>query len=190
MEELKARIVAEGKVLGDSILKVDRFLNHQIDPGLMKRIGQEFANSFAKLRVSKIITIESSGIAPAVMTGLALDVPVIFIRKKKPSTAQGKVYTADVYSYTKKETNMIYIEEELLTPNDRVLIIDDFLANGEAALGLAHLVKQSGAHIVGIGVVIEKAFQQGHQLLENAGYQVRALASITSLTNGHIQFIE
>ncbi|CAM3171943.1 xanthine phosphoribosyltransferase [Sporolactobacillus spathodeae] len=190
MEELKERILREGEVIGNNIIKVDRFLNHQIDPVFMQAIGRQFAAQFADQKITKVITIESSGIAPAVMTGLALEVPVIFIRKKKPTTSKGEVFVAEVYSYTKKETNAIYIEKELLTNQDRVLIIDDFLANGEASLGLAKLVEMSGALVAGVGIVVEKSFQNGRHRLDHAGYRVHALARIASLEGGEVRFLD
>ncbi|MFX3617029.1 MAG: xanthine phosphoribosyltransferase [Sporolactobacillus sp.] len=190
MEELKERIIKEGQVIGSNILKVDRFLNHQIDPVFMQRIGKQFAKLFAPQNISKVITIESSGIAPAVMTGLALQVPVIFIRKKKPVTANEEVLVTDVYSFTKKVTNTIYIEKGLLTPDDRVLIIDDFLANGEASLGLVRLIELSGAKVAGIGIVVEKSFQEGRRRLDQAGYAVHSLARVASLEKGEVQFLD
>jgi xanthine phosphoribosyltransferase len=189
MNFLEERIIADGKVLSENVLKVDSFLTHQLDPELMSQIGKEFAFRFADDGITKIVTIESSGIAPAVMTGLHMNLPVIFARKRKSVTFSDELLTASVYSFTKKESNEIAIAKKYLHENDRVLIIDDFLANGQAALGLIDLVKQSGAEVAGIGIVIEKSFQQGAQKLNDLGIRVESLASIASLTNGKVTFI-
>lgn len=190
MQRLKDKIRQEGKVLSDDVLKVDSFLNHQIDPQLMKEIGEEFAKRFHDAGITKILSIESSGIAPATMAGLVLDVPVIFARKRKSLTLSDNLYTAKVYSYTKNETNDISISKEFIHNNDIVLIIDDFLANGQAALGLIDLVEQTGASLAGIGIVIEKGFQSGGKLLRDRGVRVESLANISSLKNGHVEFFE
>lgn len=189
MRLLEEKIISEGRVLSDQVLKVDSFLNHQIDPFLMKEIGKEFAARFANEGITKIVTIESSGIAPAVMAGLYLNVPVVFARKRKSLTLTDDLLTASVHSFTKKETNEISISEKYLDEADRVLIIDDFLANGQAALGLVEIVQQSGAVVSGIGIVIEKAFQQGSEKLKERGLRVESLARIASLANGEVQFI-
>lgn len=189
MELLKQRIQSDGLILNNSLLKVDSFLNQQIDPELMMKIGEEFARRFQGERITKILTIESSGIAVSVMTGLILKVPVIFARKKKPKVTGEDVYTAKVYSYTKGESNTIMISKQFICPEDNVLIIDDFLANGEAAAGLAALVEQAKARVVGIGIVIEKSFQPGAQKLTDAGYRVESLARIKSFSNGQVNFL-
>lgn len=188
MQLLKDRIIAEGRVLNSSILKVDSFLNHQIDPFLMKVMGEEFAKRFKTDGVTKILTIEASGIAVAVMAGLALNVPVVFARKKKSSATVEETYAAKVYSFTKAETNYITVAKHFMPSNERVLIIDDFLANGEAALGLAEIVRQAGSTVVGIGIVIEKAFQPGAKKLADAGYRVESLARIASFENNKVNF--
>ena len=189
MEALKEKIVKEGIVLSDSVLKVDSFLNHQIDAHLMMEIGKEFANLFKSEGITKILTIESSGIAPSVMTGLMLNVPVVFARKRKSLTLAGDLLTSKVHSFTKNETSEISVSQKYLLEGDRVLIIDDFLANGQAALGLADIVAQANADIVGFGIVIEKSFQEGGQMLRNKGYRVESLAEVQSLQNGQVQFI-
>ncbi|NRD79588.1 xanthine phosphoribosyltransferase [Bacillus sp. BRMEA1] len=189
MNFLEKRIKKDGKVLTDHVLKVDSFLNHQLDPGLMLQIGEEFANRFANEGITKIVTIESSGIAPAVMTGLQMKLPVVFARKKKSVTLADELLTASVYSFTKKESNEIAISKKYLQENDRVLIIDDFLANGQAALGLTDIVKQSGAEVAAIGIVIEKSFQEGANKLRELGFKVESLARIASLTNGEVTYI-
>lgn len=189
MKLLEKKISTDGKILSENVLKVDSFLNHQIDPQLMLDIGKEFARIFAGEGITKIITIESSGIAPAVMAGLYMNVPVIFARKRKSLTLVDDLLTASVHSFTKNETNEISISNIYINETDRVLIIDDFLANGEAALGLVKIVQQSGAEIAGIGIVIEKSFQQGAQKLKDLGLRVESLARIASLSNGVVTFI-
>lgn len=190
MEELKTRIKEVGTVLPGNVLKVDAFLNHQIDAGLMQRIGQAFAARFADAGITKVWTVESSGIAPAVMTGLALGVPVIFARKHKSLTLNEGLYTAEVYSYTKQVTNKITIAQKYVAPDDKVLIIDDFLANGQAVSGLLAIAKQAGVTVTGAGIVIEKTFQPGRLALEKQGIPVVSLAKIKSLANGQVEFAE
>ncbi len=188
MKRLEERISQDGQVLSEHVLKVDRFLNHQIDPVLMQEIGKEFAARFANDGITKIVTIESSGIAPAVMAGLYLNVQVVFARKRKSLTLSEDLLTASVHSFTKNETNEISISKKYVHKDDRVLIIDDFLANGQAALGLIDIVKQSGAHVTGIGIVIEKSFQDGAAKLRQLGIRVESLARIAALTNGKVTF--
>ncbi len=190
MEELKTRIKEVGTVLPGNVLKVDAFLNHQIDAGLMQRIGQAFAARFADAGITKVWTVESSGIAPAVMTGLALGVPVIFARKHKSLTLNEGLYTAEVYSYTKQVANKITIAQKYVAPDDKVLIIDDFLANGQAVSGLLAIAKQAGVTVTGAGIVIEKTFQPGRLALEKQGIPVVSLAKIKSLANGQVEFVE
>ncbi|KPU51488.1 xanthine phosphoribosyltransferase [Bacillus wiedmannii] len=190
MKALQEKILNEGKVLSGDVLKVDAFLNHQIDPVLMQEIGKEFAKRFKEENITKIVTIESSGIAPAVMAALELGVKVIFARKRKSLTLQDNMYVANVYSFTKQETNEISLSRNHIDENDHVLIIDDFLANGQAALGLMSLVEQAGASIVGIGIVIEKAFQDGGKKLREQGVRVESLAEIASLDNGTVTFVQ
>ncbi|GEN32195.1 xanthine phosphoribosyltransferase [Cerasibacillus quisquiliarum] len=188
MKLLEEKILSEGKVLSDTVLKVDTFLNHQIDPQLMQAIGKEFAERFSDAKVTKIVTIESSGIAPATMTGLELQVPVIFARKRKSLTLSSNLYTATVYSFTKQESNDISISKDMIGKDDVVLLIDDFLANGQALKGLYDLVKQAGAQVAGAGIVIEKGFQSGGNDIREAGIRVESLAIIDSLSNGQIRF--
>ncbi|HDR7543799.1 MULTISPECIES: xanthine phosphoribosyltransferase [Bacillus] len=190
MKVLQEKILNEGKVLSGDVLKVDAFLNHQIDPVLMQEIGKEFAKRFKEEDITKIVTIESSGIAPSVMAALELGVKVIFARKRKSLTLQDNMYVANVYSFTKQETNEISLSRNHIDENDRVLIIDDFLANGQAALGLMSLVEQAGASIAGIGIVIEKAFQDGGKKLREQGVRVESLAEIASLDNGTVTFVQ
>ncbi|MCM2981884.1 xanthine phosphoribosyltransferase [Niallia circulans] len=190
MELLKKKIEEEGIVLSDHVLKVDSFINHQMDPQLMKEIGLEFARLFKDAGITRILTIESSGIAPAIMAGLALDVPVIFARKRKSLTLTSDLYTATVYSFTKQESNEITVSKKYMHSDDHVLVIDDFLANGQAALGLANIVEQAGATVSGIGILIEKSFQQGTDDLIAKGYRVESLARIASLKGGKVTFAE
>lgn len=190
MERLKRKIMEEGLVLSDQVLKVDAFLNHQIDPHLMVDIGKEFASRFASEGITKILTIESSGIAPAMMAALELNVPVIFARKKKSLTLHEDILVQKVYSFTKQESNEITVSRKFIIPGDRVLIIDDFLAHGEAAFGLAKIVEQAGADVRGIGIVIEKSFQSGADKLKNAGYRVESLARIASFAGNQVTFLE
>lgn len=187
---LEEFIKEKGTVLPGNVLKVDAFLNHQIDPGLMQEIGNEFARRFKDLGITKIVTIESSGIAPAVFAGLALSVPVVFARKKKSVTLTDNLYTSTVYSYTKKESNDISVSKSFLTEEDTILVIDDFLANGQAVLGILEIAELAGAKVAGIGIVIEKSFQQGRALLNQTGIPVNALARIASLENEEILFLE
>lgn len=189
MKALEEKIVKEGIVLSESILKVDSFINHQMDPVLMKKIGLEFADRFRNNQITKILTIESSGIAPGIMAALELEVPAIFARKKKSLTLTEGLLTTEVYSFTKRESTEIAVSNKFIEAGDNVLIIDDFLANGQAAIGLASLVEQAGANVSGIGIVIEKSFQQGAEEIEKRGYRLESLAKIKSLNNGQVQFV-
>ena len=177
MDILHKKILEHGHVLPGNVLKVDSFLNHQIDPELMLAIGKEFATRFKDAGITKVLTLESSGIAPSVMAGLELGIPVVFARKRKSLTLVENLYTATVYSYTKQTSNDISISKDYIGENDVVLVIDDFLANGQAALGLASLTEQTGATLAGIGIVIEKGFQDGGQLLKERGYKSEAKRS-------------
>ncbi|MEK1376582.1 xanthine phosphoribosyltransferase [Limosilactobacillus fermentum] len=188
MKELEEKIRQFGTVLPGNVLKVDAFLNHQVDPVLMQHIGQEFAARFKDAKITKVWTVESSGIAPAVMTGLALGVPVIFARKHKSLTLNSGMYTADVYSYTKKTTNRISISKRYVDKTDRVLLIDDFLANGQAVEGMLQIADQAGVEVVGAGIVIEKSFQPGSAELTAKGVRVESLAKVSSLADGQVSF--
>lgn len=190
MEELVERIKKEGRVLGDGVLKVDSFLTHQVDPILMEQIGSHFATLFIDAGISKIVTVETSGIAPAVFTAQILGVPLIVARKSKSLTLKEELLTSEVYSFTKQETNQVSISRKLLSKEDHVLIIDDFLANGQAAKGLVELCEQAEATVAAVGIVIEKSFQEGRQLLIDMGLEVVSLARIASLENGQIRFLE
>lgn len=188
MKLLQEKIVKEGKVLSDAVLKVDSFLNHQIDPLLMREIGEEFANRYADQVITKVLTIESSGIAPATFLGLTIGAPVVFARKSKSLTLSENLYTSKVYSFTKNVTNDISVSKDFISADDNVLIIDDFLANGEAVKGLLDIANQAGAHVVGVGIVIEKGFQQGGKILREQGIRVESLARVKSLENGKVEF--
>lgn len=188
MKKLQEKILQEGQALNESVLKVDAFLNHQIDPVLMQQIGKEFATRFKDTGITKVLTLESSGIAPSVMTGLELGVPVIFGRKHQSLTLVDDLYTTSVYSFTKETSNDIAISKEYIQADDVVLIIDDFLANGQAALGLIDIVNQTGADLAGIGIVIEKGFQNGGKKLREKGYRVESLAIVESMQAGDITF--
>ncbi|GED65525.1 xanthine phosphoribosyltransferase [Lysinibacillus fusiformis] len=188
MKLLHDKIMQEGKVLSSSVLKVDSFLNHQIDPLLMKEIGHEFANRFADQVITKILTIESSGIAPSVMLGLEIGAPVVFARKRKSLTLSDNLYTSKVHSFTKNETNDISVSRNFLSEDDNILIVDDFLANGEAVKGLLDIAAQAGANVVGVGIVIEKGFQDGGKLLREQGVRVESLAIVDSLEDGKVTF--
>lgn len=190
MKQLKDKIREEGRALSDQVLKVDAFLNHQVDPVLMKGIGKEFAERFKDANIDRIVTLESSGIAPAMMTALEMGIPFVFARKRKSLTLQDDLVEADVYSFTKQETNRISLSRRFVLPGERVLVIDDFLANGEAALGLTQLVEAAGAEVAGVGIVIEKSFQPGRDKLIGRGYRVESLARIAKLEKDHISFVE
>ncbi|VDG97847.1 Xanthine phosphoribosyltransferase [Lysinibacillus sphaericus] len=190
MQLLKDKIMEEGNVLPGDVLKVDSFLNHQIDAELMQAVGNEFAEKFADAGITKILTLESSGIAPSVMAALQLKVPVVFARKRKSLTQNSNLYSASVYSYTKQESNEISVSEAHLGSEDTLLIIDDFLANGQAVLGLLEIAEQAGSKTAGVGIVIEKGFQPGGTMLREKGLRVESLAIIESLEDLQITFKE
>lgn len=187
MELLKQRIKQDGKCFPGGILKVDNFINHQMDPDLMYEIALEFKRLYEGSGVNKIVTIEASGIAPAIMTGYVMKLPVVFIKKKQPKTMEDMISTV-VHSFTKDRDYTVCISKSFLTPEDKVLFIDDFLAFGNAALGAKSLIEQAGASIVGMGFLIEKAFQDGGQALRAQGIRVDSLAIIDSLDNCCISF--
>ena len=189
MYALEQKILSEGIVLSDEVLKVDAFLNHQIDPVMMQLIGKEFAARFKDAGITKIITIEASGIAPAIMAGLELGVPVIFARKYQSLTLKDDLYRSKVFSFTKQTESTIAISNKHISSADKALVIDDFLAKGQAALGLIDLIHQAKAEVVGVGIVIEKSFQPGRDILLGKGYRVESLARVKSLANGTVEFI-
>lgn len=186
MEALKARILAEGRNLGGGILKVDSFLNHQVDPELMEACGQEFARRFAAVGATKVLTAEISGIAPALATARHLGVPLLYARKLRPITMPDQVYLTVAPSHTKGGPVELIVSPEYLAPGERVLIIDDFLATGSTILGLARLAQAAGAVVVGVGAVIEKRFEGGRDRVAALGVPVEALATITDMRDGQI----
>ena len=190
MKTLEERILRDGQVLGENILKVDSFLTHQVDFSLMKEIGQVFAEAVKDAGITKVVTIEASGIAPAVYVAEALGLPMIFAKKAKNITMTEGILTAEVYSFTKQVTSTVSIAGKFLTSDGKVLIIDDFLANGQAAKGLITIIEQAGAQVEALGIVIEKSFQDGRQLLEAAGYRVLSLARIAGFEKGQVVFTE
>lgn len=191
MKLLQERIVKDGQIEAGNILKVDSFLNHQIDVSLLEEIGKEFHRQFAGQTVNKILTIEASGIAIACIAARYFQVPVVFAKKTRSLNIAGDVYTAKVESFTHKNTNDIIVSKKFLSPGDRILIVDDFLANGKAILGLAKLVEQAGATLVGAGVVIEKGVQDGGKRIREAGIDLRSLAIVEEMDTEHgIRFRE
>ena len=190
MKKLEERILRDGQVLGKNILKVDSFLTHQVDFSLMKEIGQVFSEAVKDAGITKVVTIEASGIAPAVYVAEALGLPMIFAKKAKNITMTEGILTAEVYSFTKQVTSTVSISGKFLNSDDKVLIIDDFLANGQAAKGLITIIEQAGAQVEAVGIVIEKSFQDGRQLLETSGYRVLSLARIAGFEKGQIVFTE
>ncbi|MDD7355523.1 xanthine phosphoribosyltransferase [Streptococcus hyointestinalis] len=190
MKLLEDRIVKDGSVLSDTVLKVDSFLTHQVDTGLMKEIGKVFSDAYKDAGITKIVTIEASGIAPALYTAETMQVPMIFAKKAKNITMTEGILSADVYSFTKQTTSQVSIASKFLSEDDVVLIVDDILANGQAAKGLISIIEQAGAKVAGVGIVIEKSFQDGRQFLEKEGVRVTSLARLQSLENGQITFME
>lgn len=190
MELLKQRILKDGQVLGNDILKVDSFLNHQMDVQLFNEMGKEFFRLFVHKNVTKILTIESSGIGIACIAAQYFNVPVVFAKKTEAKNLDSDTYLAEVFSFTKGKTYSVRVSQKYINPNDIVLIIDDFLANGKAALGLADIVGQAGAQVAGIGIAIEKGFQDGGKLLREKGLEVQSLAIVQSMQNGKISFSE
>lgn len=188
MKLLEERILREGKNLGNGILKVDGFVNHQVDPILMDACGQEFARRFQNIGATKILTAEISGIAPALATGIHMRLPVVYARKHKPITMPDQVFLTLTPSHTKGRTVELIISPEYLSNRERVLIIDDFLATGATILGLVRLATTAGAKIIGIGALIEKTFEGGRDVLAHLDIPIESLACITAMENDHITF--
>jgi xanthine phosphoribosyltransferase len=186
MKLLEEKILKEGIVLNDEILKVDGFINHQVDPKLMKEIGEEFARYFKDKGITKVATIESSGISPAIMTALALNVPLIIMKKSPSKVLKTDLYHTEVSSFTKGTSYELTVSKSHITEEDHILIIDDFLANGEASTGAIRLIRKSNATIAGVGILIEKSFQPGREKLDETKIEVYSLARIESLKNGVI----
>ena len=188
MKLLEERILKDGKNLGNGILKVDSFVNHQVDPALMDACGKEFAKSFASVGATKVLTAEISGIAPAVATALHLGLPVVYARKHKPITMPDQVLLTLAPSHTKGRTVELIVSPEFLADGEKVLIIDDFLASGNTILGLVRLAETAGSEIVGIGALIEKNFEGGRETLKSLGVPIIALARIVSMDNDTFEF--
>lgn len=188
MELLKQRILAEGRALNEHVLLVDCFLNHQVDVNLMRAVGNEFARLFKDAGITRVATIESSGITPAAMTALAMDLPLVIMKKSVSSILKDGIIQTEVFSFTKNASYLLTLKSQFIAPGDNVLLVDDFLANGEAAFGGIKLLEQAGAKIGGVGVVIAKAFQPGMHKLREAGYRVEPLASVSRLDDGIIEF--
>ena len=190
MESLKERILQDGKALSETVLKVDSFLNHGVDAKLMYEIGSYFKEYYKKHGITKIFTIESSGIAPTVMTAMQMELPMVTLKKQSSKILNGNVYQTTVHSFTKGSDYELTLSKDYISEDDNVLIIDDFLANGEAALGAIRLVEEAGAKVGGVGIVIEKSFQPGRDILDKKGYDVYSLARIGKLGKGIIEFIK
>ncbi|SCJ71370.1 Xanthine phosphoribosyltransferase [uncultured Clostridium sp.] len=190
MEKLRKKILEEGQALSENVLKVDSFLNHGVDPELMYEIGTHFKDYFMQKNVTKIFTIESSGIAPTVMTALQMGIPMVTLKKQSSKILNGEVYQTLVHSFTKGSNYELTLSKKYINEDDNILIIDDFLANGEAALGAARLVEMAGAKVAGIGIVIEKSFQPGRDMLNEKGYDVYSLARVAKLDKDLIKFVE
>jgi len=190
MKALKERILKDGVALNESVLKVDSFLNHGVDPKLMNDIGTSFKEHFKNHGITKIFTIESSGIAPTVMTALQMELPMVTLKKQTSKILNGDVYQTTVHSFTKTVDYELTLSKKFISPEDNILIIDDFLAYGEAAQGAIRLIEEGGAKVAGIGIVIEKSFQQGRRSLEDKGYEVYSLARVNKLGKDIIEFVE
>jgi xanthine phosphoribosyltransferase len=190
MNVLQERILKEGKILGNGILKVDSFVNHQVDPNLMDECGRMFAKLFANVGATKILTAEISGIAPAIATGIHMRLPVVYARKNKPITMPDQVYLTLAPSHTKGRMVELIVSPEYLKDNEQVLIIDDFLASGQTILGLVRLAEASGSKVVGIGALIEKIFEGGRNILTPLGVPIESIACLKSLDNGKIEFVD
>ncbi len=188
MNELKDRILEDGDILEGNILKVDSFLNHQIDIHLVQDIGKELYRLFQDKKITKIVTIEASGIAIASFTAQAFDVPVLFAKKSKSTNLGNDVYISKVYSYTHQQEYTITVSKKYLNENDRILIVDDFLANGLAIQGLIDISKQACAKVEGIGICVEKTYQEGGKKIRDLGYSVESLVKIKNMENGRIEF--
>lgn len=188
MKLLEDKILTAGSVYPGNILKVDSFLNHQLDVQLLSSLGEEFHRLFSEKNITKILTVEASGIAIACFAALHFDVPVVFAKKGHHKNIGNDCYTAEVFSFTKGTSYTIFVSRKYLSPSDRVLVIDDFLANGQAALGLKKIVEDAGATLEGVGIAIEKGFQEGGKKLREAGVNVKSLAIIDSMTDTSISF--
>ena len=188
MELLKQKILDCGRALDEHVLLVDSFLNNQVDVKLMQEVGREFARRFADAGITRVVTIESSGIAPAAMAALEMDLPLVILKKSKSSILKEGILQTEVFSFTKNAPYQLTLKPQFVHPGDRVLLIDDFLANGEAALGASNLLERAGAQVAGIGIVIAKTFQPGLKKLQEAGYRVEILAPVKRMAENLIEF--
>ncbi len=188
MQELKLRIQTDGKNLGSGILKVDGFINHQVDPALMESCGRELARRFSGIDATKVLTAEISGIAPALITAANLGLPVVYARKSKPVTMPDQIFLTLAPSHTKGRTVELIVSPEYLGAGERVLIIDDFLASGQTILGLVRLAQAAGSRVVGIGTLIEKEFEGGREELSHLGVPIVSLVAISDMSDGKIVF--
>ena len=188
MKLLEQRILTEGKVLPGGILKIDSFLNHQMDPMLMSEMAKELKRLYEGAGVNKILTIEASGIAIAIMAGYEFGCPVVFAKKSKTKNISDNVYSVEVESFTHGKTNTVVVSKEFIKPGDKILIVDDFLATGAALIGLKALVEQAGAEVIGAGIAVEKVFQGGGNLLREQGMRVESLAMIASMEDTNLTF--
>lgn len=188
LKELEEKIIKEGKVIGKDILKVDGFINHQVDSDFMYKIGDEFRKYFENHHITKIFTIESSGIAPALMTAYHMRLPLVILKKQSSKVLNEEILSTPVHSFTKDVTYELTLSKKFINKDDRILLIDDFLAQGEASMGAARLIEKANAKLSGIGIIIEKSFQPGRKKLEEKGYDVYSLARISSLENNEIKF--
>ena len=190
MNELKTRILKDGIAVNEDILKVDSFINHQVDPELMLHIGEEFAAYFANKGITKVATIESSGIAPALMTAQCMNLPLLILKKQPSKVLNDSLYQTEVISFTKGTSYELTLSSKFISENDHVLLIDDFLANGEAATGAIRLIRKAHATVGGLGILIEKSFQPGRQKLIEQGIDIYSLARIKTMSEGNVTFIE
>lgn len=190
MKLLEDKILSDGVAVNEHILKVDSFINHQVDPGLMQELGKEFASHFSGKGITKVATIESSGISPALMTALALNVPLVILKKQPSKILNQDCYQTVVTSYTKGTNYELTLSQKYISEEDHVLIIDDFLANGEAATGAVRLIRKSHATIAGIGILVEKSFEPGHDKLTQQGIEVYSLARIAKMGEGFVEFVK
>ena len=190
MDLLKEKIKNDGIVINENVLKVDNFLNHQVDTKLMDLIGKEFADYFKEKNITKVVTIESSGIAPAYATALKLDVPLVIFKKQSSAILDTETtIQTPVHSFTKNTDYILMASKKYLSENDNILIIDDFLANGQAAMGAYRILKEAGSSVAGIGIVIEKSFQDGRKKLEDLGLDVYSLARVSKISSNGIEFL-
>ena len=190
MDLLKEKIKNDGIVINENVLKVDNFLNHQVDTKLMDLIGKEFADYFKEKNITKVVTIESSGIAPAYAAALKLDVPLVIFKKQSSAILDtDTTIQTPVHSFTKNTDYVLMASKKYLSENDNILIIDDFLANGQAALGAYRILKEAGSSVAGIGIVIEKSFQDGRKKLEDLGLDVYSLARVSKISSDGIEFL-